>query len=357
MKSVKDVASLIAHRRKALGLEQKDMLERIGRKQQQYQRLEAGADIRLSNFLRVLEGLNLNLTVLPRPTPSSESRSERVLPTDVPASFNDELASYSWHEAQQALKITNSQMKFLVIDNQIMLGVEFKQQSYFDHSILFLADSAPAELGGFGQCSSEPALERLRRASNSEYSHFVCEAPSLDDSMPALLVEGYAKGFWRFHLIEDVTKLFLIDEGMTLSAEITPYFGEFGYTNQQNTSEQDWVVYTKEHISLDDVRIPVSEVERMARCYHEATSEYTFASFPVGRTRMRSASVQMDDYLYRIFELLIARGIVPSELLDKPMAMRIELERLMSIEGITPPEIADSTLAHRFREYDKYKKT
>ncbi|MGR5354218.1 helix-turn-helix domain-containing protein [Vibrio sp. DNB22_19_2] len=353
MKSVQDVASLITHRRKALGLEQKDMLERIGMKQQQYQRIETGADIRLSNFLRVLDGLDLNLTVFPQ----LASSSERALQTEVLTSLCDEQVYYSWREAQQALKITDSQMKFLVIENHITLGVEFKQQSYFEHALLFLADSVSLEQSAFGQDLSESALGRLRRASNTEYSHFFCEVPLLDDAMPVLLVEGYAKGFWRFHLIEDLTKLFLIDEGMTLSVEITPYFGEFGYTNQQNTSEQDWLVYTKEYVSLDDVRIPASEVERMGRCFHEATSEYTFSSFPVGRTRKRPASVQMVDYLYRIFELLIAKGIVPNELLDKPMSMRIELERLMSIEGIIPPEISDSTLAQQFREYNKYKKT
>ncbi|SGY99527.1 Transcriptional regulator, putative [Moritella viscosa] len=39
---------------------------RIGMKQQQYQRIEAGSDIKLSTLLRVLEGLDLELSITPK---------------------------------------------------------------------------------------------------------------------------------------------------------------------------------------------------------------------------------------------------------------------------------------------------
>ncbi|WP_082287501.1 transcriptional regulator, partial [Moritella viscosa] len=37
-----------------------------GMKQQQYQRIEAGSDIKLSTLLRVLEGLDLELSITPK---------------------------------------------------------------------------------------------------------------------------------------------------------------------------------------------------------------------------------------------------------------------------------------------------
>ncbi|ENM6633888.1 helix-turn-helix transcriptional regulator [Vibrio vulnificus] len=66
MKSVQAVAALLKQRRKALGLEQKDMYLQIGMKQQQYQRVETGSDMKLSTLLRVLEGLGLELAIAPR---------------------------------------------------------------------------------------------------------------------------------------------------------------------------------------------------------------------------------------------------------------------------------------------------
>ena len=59
MKTINDVAAILSNRRKELNLEQSDMYMRIGMKQQQYQRVEAGNDVRLSTFLRILEGLDL----------------------------------------------------------------------------------------------------------------------------------------------------------------------------------------------------------------------------------------------------------------------------------------------------------
>lgn len=42
MKTINDVAAILSNRRKELNLEQSDMYMRIGMKQQQYQRVEAG---------------------------------------------------------------------------------------------------------------------------------------------------------------------------------------------------------------------------------------------------------------------------------------------------------------------------
>ena len=66
MKDIKSIAKIITQQRKALGIEQKDMYMRIGMKQQQYQRVEAGSDIKLSTLLRILEGLELELVITPR---------------------------------------------------------------------------------------------------------------------------------------------------------------------------------------------------------------------------------------------------------------------------------------------------
>ncbi|UOO89066.1 hypothetical protein LVJ82_16720 [Vitreoscilla massiliensis] len=65
MKTLTEISEFLSDRRKALDLEQGDMYMRIGMKQQQYQRAEAGNDIRLSSFLRILEGLELELVLQP----------------------------------------------------------------------------------------------------------------------------------------------------------------------------------------------------------------------------------------------------------------------------------------------------
>lgn len=63
MKTINEIANLITEQRKKLGFEQKDMYLRIGMKQQQYQRIESGSDLKLSTLLRVLEGLDLELSI------------------------------------------------------------------------------------------------------------------------------------------------------------------------------------------------------------------------------------------------------------------------------------------------------
>lgn len=66
MKSIEDIAVLLIEQRRKLGIEQKDMYMRIGMKQQQYQRIETGSDVKLSTLLRVLEGLDLELSIAPK---------------------------------------------------------------------------------------------------------------------------------------------------------------------------------------------------------------------------------------------------------------------------------------------------
>ncbi len=66
MKTLTELATQIASRRRQLGLKQADMLMKIGMSQQQYQRIESGGDTRVSTFLRVLEGLNMSIMIVPR---------------------------------------------------------------------------------------------------------------------------------------------------------------------------------------------------------------------------------------------------------------------------------------------------
>ncbi|NLS54240.1 helix-turn-helix domain-containing protein [Hafnia alvei] len=66
MKHLSELPSLLKLRRQQLDLNQKDMLMKIGMSQQQYQRIEAGGDPRLSTLLRVLEGMDLEMMLVPR---------------------------------------------------------------------------------------------------------------------------------------------------------------------------------------------------------------------------------------------------------------------------------------------------
>ncbi|MGF1868061.1 helix-turn-helix domain-containing protein [Enterovibrio norvegicus] len=84
MKNIDEIAVLLIEQRKKLSIEQKDMYMRIGMKQQQYQRIEAGSDLKLSTLLRVLEGLDLELSIVPK------GRATSVFPTEsAPASSSD----------------------------------------------------------------------------------------------------------------------------------------------------------------------------------------------------------------------------------------------------------------------------
>ncbi|GAB2945432.1 transcriptional regulator [Hafnia psychrotolerans] len=66
MKKLAHVTEFLKRRRQQLNLNQKDMLMKVGMSQQQYQRIEAGGDLRLSTLLRVLEGMDLELVLVPR---------------------------------------------------------------------------------------------------------------------------------------------------------------------------------------------------------------------------------------------------------------------------------------------------
>ncbi|MFA0440105.1 transcriptional regulator [Vibrio sp. 10N.286.49.C2] len=83
MKSLEEIATLLTEQRRKLGIEQKDMYMRIGMKQQQYQRIEAGSDVKLSTLLRVLEGLDLELSISPK-----QSKGHNALTEDTFKSLN-----------------------------------------------------------------------------------------------------------------------------------------------------------------------------------------------------------------------------------------------------------------------------
>ncbi|WGW01032.1 helix-turn-helix transcriptional regulator [Vibrio sp. YMD68] len=78
MKNIDEIAALLIEQRKNQGIEQKDMYMRIGMKQQQYQRIEAGSDVKLSTLLRVLEGLDLELSIVPKGGKAAPSLGERI---------------------------------------------------------------------------------------------------------------------------------------------------------------------------------------------------------------------------------------------------------------------------------------
>ncbi len=78
MKNIDEIAALLIEQRKKLGIEQKDMYMRIGMKQQQYQRIEAGSDVKLSTLLRVLEGLDLELSITPKGSKDLSVSSDSV---------------------------------------------------------------------------------------------------------------------------------------------------------------------------------------------------------------------------------------------------------------------------------------
>lgn len=71
MKTQEELAQALQHYRKAKGLGQKDMRLKIGMSQQQYQRAESGNDLRISTLLRILEGLDLELQLVPRQSSGS----------------------------------------------------------------------------------------------------------------------------------------------------------------------------------------------------------------------------------------------------------------------------------------------
>ena len=63
MKTIKALAELPIAERKKRNLSQKDMRMLIGMSQQQYQRIESGQDLKVSTLLRILAGLELELSI------------------------------------------------------------------------------------------------------------------------------------------------------------------------------------------------------------------------------------------------------------------------------------------------------
>lgn len=66
MRTLETLADTLYRNRTAKGLDQKDMKMLIGMTQQQYQRIENGQDLRVSTLIRILEGLDLELILVPR---------------------------------------------------------------------------------------------------------------------------------------------------------------------------------------------------------------------------------------------------------------------------------------------------
>ncbi|MGI9274448.1 MAG: helix-turn-helix domain-containing protein [Endozoicomonas sp.] len=79
MKTQEELAKALQDYRKTKGLGQKDMRMRIGMSQQQYQRAESGSDLRVSTLFRILEGLDLELQLIPG---HQSGESENIAPTD-----------------------------------------------------------------------------------------------------------------------------------------------------------------------------------------------------------------------------------------------------------------------------------
>ena len=101
MKTLIELSSAIEKRRRDLGLKQSDMLMKIGMSQQQYQRVEAGHDIRVSTLLRVLEGMGMELLIAPREQAGqlenilhSGRYGHDMMPAD--ADWQDEIEASSW---------------------------------------------------------------------------------------------------------------------------------------------------------------------------------------------------------------------------------------------------------------------
>ena len=66
MKNLTELSNELHKQRTALSMSQKDMLMKIGMSQQQYQRAESGGDLRVSSLMRILEGMGLELMLVPR---------------------------------------------------------------------------------------------------------------------------------------------------------------------------------------------------------------------------------------------------------------------------------------------------
>lgn len=73
---LKDLGAVLRKQRKEKKLKQSDMLLAIGMPQQQYQTIEAGADHKVSTLLRIIEGLGLELQLVPRQRGISDAKHD-----------------------------------------------------------------------------------------------------------------------------------------------------------------------------------------------------------------------------------------------------------------------------------------
>ena len=84
MKTLNELSERLVRERKKRKLSQKDMRMLIGMSQQQYQRVESGQDLKVSTLLRILAGLNLELSVVDpsdidgKSTTSANSETESI---------------------------------------------------------------------------------------------------------------------------------------------------------------------------------------------------------------------------------------------------------------------------------------
>ena len=89
MKTLDELAQALQQYRKTKGLGQKDMRLKIGMSQQQYQRAESGNDLRVSTLLRILEGLDLELQLVPR----QQAGSSQAISSDSSENYFDSARS------------------------------------------------------------------------------------------------------------------------------------------------------------------------------------------------------------------------------------------------------------------------
>ena len=66
VKSLSDLSDALLKLRQLRGLEQADMKMRIGMSQQQYSNIEGGGNTTIQTLLRVLEGMDAELVVMPK---------------------------------------------------------------------------------------------------------------------------------------------------------------------------------------------------------------------------------------------------------------------------------------------------
>ena len=103
MKTLKELSEHLRQRRRAMGLNQQDMLMRIGMSQQQYQRIESGGDLRVTTLLRILDGMGLEFLLVPR---EERQAVERYLTgggwADAPEVDNTEESSWAgvWRNSE-----------------------------------------------------------------------------------------------------------------------------------------------------------------------------------------------------------------------------------------------------------------